>query len=286
MTGLPLALFDNRFADALPVASSTNAGSQYAVQNINDWRPYTWWKAGAHPATVTVDCGSPKSADYLAVYGHDIGTQGATMEVRYSSDNFVADDNLAATISPANDLPFLVTFSSQTAQYWQVRTTGPALESLAIVSVGNKLEFPRRLRSGFDPMGRAPAGKFNRNIKGQPLGSVVEYEEWKERLRFRNLTWSWLRSTWNVAWSQHLRAKPWLFVWDPVDHANELFLVESSRGYKAPIGRGEFADLQLQVSGVALLDSSLQFVPVVTAAALLLESGGYLLLESGGKILL
>jgi len=251
MTGLPLALFDNRFADATPVASSTAVGD-FAAVNLVDWRPYTWWQPAAMPGEVLVDCGSPKSADYLAVYGHNLFTSGADIRLRYSSDNFVADDNLLAVITPADDMPFIYTFASTTARYWKVVFNGTAAPSLAIVAVGNKLEFPRRLRAGFDPLSRAPGGKFNRNMKGQPLGSVVEYEQWRQRIRFRNLTWSWLRATWMPAWSQHLRAKPWLFAWDPVDHTDELFLVESGKGYKAPITRGSFADLQLQVSGVAL----------------------------------
>lgn len=251
MTGLPLVLFDNRFADAVPVASGTAAG-EFAVANLQDWRPYTWWQPDLLPATMTVDCGVAKAADFSAVYGHDLGTKGATLEIRYSSDNFVADDNLAVSISPTDDQPFVLTFPIQSARYWRRRITGTTAPSMAIAAVGAKLELPRRLRAGFDPTGRTPAGKFNRSMKGHPLGSAVQYEEWSERLRLRNVSWAWLRSTWQPAWEFHLKNMPWLFAWDPVDHSSELYLVGSRRGYKTPVTTGEFATLELQVNGVAL----------------------------------
>lgn len=250
MTGKPLVLYDNRLADGALTASSTASGD-FAAANLIDWRPYTWWRPDALPATVTVDCGSARAADYCAVYGHDLGTQGATLEVRYSSDDFAADDNLAATITPGDDTPFVLSFGSQSARYWRVRISGGAA-SLAIVSVGERLTLPRRLRAGFDPTARAPQGKFNRSMKGHPLGSVIDYEEWSETLRLRSVSWDWIRDSWQPAWQAHLKHQPWLFAWDPEDHASELYLVGSTRGYKTPITTGQFADFEMQVSGVAL----------------------------------
>lgn len=250
MTGLPLVLYDNRLADAIAVASGTAAGD-FAVANLTDWRPYTWWQPDALPATVTVDCGSARAADSCVVYGHDLGTQGATLEVRYSSDNFAADDNLAATISPTDDRPFVLLFANQSADYWRLALSGTTVPSLAIVAIGERLTLPRRLRAGFDPTGRTPQGKFNRSMRGHPLGSVTEYEEWAELLRLRHVRWDWIRDTWQPAWSAHLHRLPWLFAWDPTDHPSELYLVDSSRGYKTPISTGEFADLELQIRGVA-----------------------------------
>jgi len=51
---LPKFFYDNRFDDATPVASSTAAGD-FNVLNLRDWRPFTFWKPSAMPATVTGD---------------------------------------------------------------------------------------------------------------------------------------------------------------------------------------------------------------------------------------
>lgn len=250
MNGLPLILYDNRFNDATPVASSTAAGN-FNVLNLRDWRAYTWWKPSAMPATVTVDCGSAKAADYCGVYGHDLGTQGATLEVRASTDNFGASDVLVATKTPTNDKPFLLTWASVSYRYWRVKVTGATAPSLAIAAVGAALQLPRRLTRGFDPLGRTLKGQANRSEQGHPLGKVLEFEEWAESVKLRNMTWSWLRTAWKAAWEAHLRGSPHVFAWDPTDHADELYLVSIKGQYRTPHQAGEFADLEYDVVGRA-----------------------------------
>lgn len=247
MNGLPLILYDNRFNDATPVASSTAAG--FNVLNLRDWRAYTWWKPSAMPATVTVDCGSAKNGDYCVVYGHDLGTKGATLEIRGSTDNFGASDVLVATKTPADDKPFLLTWASVSYRYWRKKITGATAPSMAIAAVGAALQLPRRLTRGFDPLGRTVRGQANRSEQGHPLGKVLEFEEWAESIKLRNMTWSWLRTTWKAAWDAHLRANPHVFAWDPTDHADELYLVSIEGQYSTPHQVGEYADLEYKVVG-------------------------------------
>ena len=250
MNGLPLVLYENRFNDAAPAASSTAAGS-YNVLNLRDWRAYTWWKPLAMPATVTVDCGTAKAADYAVVYGHDLGTKGATIEIRASTDNFGASDVLIATKTPADDKPFLLQWASVAYRYWRIKVTGATAPSLAIAAVGAALQLPRRLTRGFDPLGRTLKGQANRSEAGHPLGKVIEFEEWSEKVSLRNMTWSWLRTTWQAAWEAHLRASPHVFAWDPTDHAGELYLVSIKDQYRTPHQVGEYADLDYDIVGRA-----------------------------------
>jgi len=90
MSDYPKILHDNRLDDAAPVASTT--AEDYDVLNLRDWRPYTWWKPTALPATVTVDCGMARAADYAYINGHNLVSSHAAIEVRGSSDNFVTSD--------------------------------------------------------------------------------------------------------------------------------------------------------------------------------------------------
>lgn len=250
MNGLPLILYDNRFADAIPLASSTAAGD-YAAANLADWRPYTWWKPAVMPATVTDNDGSIQAADYCAVFGHNLGTVGATLEVRRSSDGFVANDVLVTSITPAGDEPILLTFATQTAT-WRIKVTGAVAPALAIVSIGSQLQLPKYLAKGFDPTQRKPVGQSNRSMQGQPLGGSLRYEQWSESIDLRNVTWSWIRATWLPAWRTHLKHTPWLFAWDPTDHADELVLVTAAAGFTTPTNGGTYAGLRVPVSGVAL----------------------------------
>ena len=217
---------------------------------MRDWRPYTWWKPTALPATVTVDCTTAQFADFLAVYGHDLFTNGCTIEVRKSTDNFVANDVLVATKTPTDNKPFVIEFASTSSRYWRIRITGTTAPSLAIVAVGVALTMPRRLNSGLDVLGREIIGATNRSEKGNPLGKVVQFEEWRKTLSWVGLTWTWLRSTWVPAWTAHLRANPYIFAWDITDNPSEIWLVQSGDTFSTPHTIGTYAELAFEVVGV------------------------------------
>ena len=247
-TAFPKLLYDNRLDDATPVASSTASG--YAVANLRDWRPYTWWKPTSLPATITIDCGSSKAADYFAVYGHDLFSRGCTVECRRSTDNFGANDVLVSSNTPINNKPFVTEFSSVSSRYWRLRLTGAAAPVMAIATIGAALVMPRRLSLGFDPTMRRVQGQTNRSEDGHPLGRVIHFEQWDQELSFGQITWSWIRSTWVPAWQQHLRSKPFVFAWDLMDNPSEVYLVQAGDGYDTPTVLGPYTDLRLRVTGV------------------------------------
>lgn len=246
---LPAIYYDNRLGDAAVAASSTASG--FAAANVADWRPYTWWKPTALPATITVDCGSAKAADYALVYGHTLFSAGCTVEVRGSTDNFASSNVLVATLTPSSDEPFLITFASVSYRYWRLRITGAAtMPALAIAAIGAALTLPTGLPEGFDPVGRKVEGQTNRNELGQPLGRVVEFESWKESVRLQRVSWAWLRNTWLPAWRAHLRSSPFVFAWEPGSYAGELRLVNAGEQFTTPHNAGSRLDLTLELMGV------------------------------------
>ncbi|MEW6314631.1 MAG: hypothetical protein AB1513_11430 [Pseudomonadota bacterium] len=247
---LPIIAWDNRLSDATPAASSTATG--YNVLNLRDFRPYTWWKPSAMPATVTVDCVSAKAADCCAVYGHDLGSKGATLEVRGSTDNFSASDVLVATVTPANDKPLLLLFTSASYRYWRLKVTGAAAPSLAIAALGARFTLPVKLPYGFDPVARAVRGQSNRSADGHPLGRVVTFEEWSATLTLQKVDMAWLRSDLLPLWKSHLRGKPFIFSWDSGDHADEIYLVQAGDKLSMPHSMPGRADVSFDISGVAL----------------------------------
>lgn len=249
MTGAAKLFYDNRLDDGTPEASDTASGG-YSVLNLRDWRNYTWWKPASVPATVTVNCGAAKAADYLFVWGHDLLTNGCTVDVRASTDNFVTSNVLVASHTPTDDYPFIKTFSSASYQYWRTTITGATAPSVAICAVGVALELPRRLLVGFDPLGRKVKSKNNRSVSGNPLGRVVDFEQWRSELFIPAVSWSWVRNTFLPAWRSHLMDTPFGFAWDPLDHADEIMLVTSADELKLPHHEGTNADLSLEISGL------------------------------------
>lgn len=248
--GLPKLYFDNRFADATPVASTTAAGD-YAAANIADRRPYTWWKPSAMPATVTVDCGSAKAADYALIFGHDLKTKSASIEIRASTDNFSASDVLIASSTPADDNLLLLTFASASYRYWRFKVTGSAAPSVAIVMIGAAFTMPDYLEAPFDPLGRSVVGSGNDNDNGWPLGSIVDYEQYQQTLNFGFVSWSWIRGTWLPKWKSDIRGKPIFFGWNPDVYANEIYLVTAGLNFSTPHEGDSIARISFNVKGVA-----------------------------------
>lgn len=248
--GFPKLFFDNRFADAVPVASSTAAGN-FAAANLADMRPYTWWKSGAMPAWFTVDCGVAKAANYALLYGHDLHTQGATLEVRASTDNFAASNVLLGTVTPSSDDPFLLEFATVNYRYWRFYFTGATNPSIAIALIGSAFVMPKYMSKDFDPLARNVVQLSNQNENGQPLGKIIDFEQYKQTLQFINVSWSWLRATWQPAWRSNLRGSPLIFAWDSVNYPAELYLVTTGDHYSTPHQTGLLAGLSFDVSGVA-----------------------------------
>jgi hypothetical protein len=190
------------------------------------------------------------AADYALIHGHNLGSLGDTVEIRGSRDNFSTDVLVASSTPSFNDKPILLQFVNVFYPYWEIKLIGPALPSLAIAPIGQALQFPRRLARGFDPLGRKPESQTNISIKGHPLGTVIDFEEWSEKISFKNIDWSWVRDNWIPAWEAHLRGNPFMFAWDPVDHANEIYLVSRRGGYSAPHDVAK-CDLSFEIAGRA-----------------------------------
>lgn len=245
---LPRILYESRLADATPVASGTASG--YAVENLTDWRPASKWQADALPATVTGDAGASASVDYWGVWGHDLFTQGATIELRKSNDNFSADDNLVDTVTPTSDDPFVRYVSTADERYWRIRITGTTVPTLAIAAMGEYLEIPKGLPQRFDPLHRSPQGRLNRSVAGNPTGRTTEYQKWRQTVQFVNVSWAWARSTWLAAWDAHLMDNPFVFSWDPTNYPAELYLVNIDGDSVTPHRSGNFADLTLTIEGL------------------------------------
>lgn len=246
----PFIAWDNRFADATPVASSTALG---AAANLADFRPYTQWAPSVMPATVTVNSGAAKAADSLAVYSHNLGSKGATIEVHGSTDNFGVSDVLVATFTPANDLPFVLQFASASYPYWRIRVTGASAPTLSVAALGAGLTMPIGLPYGFGAVDREAMGQQNISETGQPLGSAIMFEKWKQTLNFQEVDKDWLRNTFIPAWKAALRGKPFLFAWCLYLYPNEVSLVQvpTPQKFSAPQFNARSCSLQFDVEGIA-----------------------------------
>ena len=232
--------------------SSTAAG--FSVDNLFDWRHYTWWKPATDPASgsvdIFIDMGSPTAADYLLIAGHNLASTGCTLEVIASDNAFVSANYSIASAAPTTDAPLLLSFTSASHRWWMLRFYLGAAPTIAIAAIGAKLELPTWLPQGFDPTGRQVESTTNRNANGQPLGRVIDFESWQQTISLQSIPWSWIRDTFTPAWESHLRSKPFGFCWEPGSYADEVRLVVAGDRFDTPHRSGLLTDLSLDLSGV------------------------------------
>lgn len=245
----PFICWDNRFHDAVPVASSTALG---AALNLADFRPYTQWQPAALPATVTVDSGSAQSADTLGVFNHNLFSNGNTIEVHGSTDNFATSDVTLSSFTPTSDLPFVQNFASASYRYWRIRILNGTAPTLSIVALGVGLQFPTGLPYGFSPLDRKIFAQTNISEQGLPLGSAVLFEQWTQQLTFNYVANTWLRATLLPAWKAWLRGNPFLFAFDLTNFPAEIYLVQTDGNLTMPSAFALMSDVNITLLGVAL----------------------------------
>lgn len=257
--GYPKILFDNRLRDGGLTASST-ASDGFSIANVTDFRPYSYWKPGneAQPSIV-VDVsagGLVKTGDYLLIHSHTLGSKGPTTVNLYGSNtpSFSPTPLESVVVALGDDSPVFLQFASQAWNYWKIEwvVNNPSNPpEAAIIALGSALVVPSYIRESFDPTTRKVHGLTNISMQGNPLGKIIDWEEWQQSVTFELLSWQWVRQTFLPAWEIHLRGIPFVFSWDPQAHPEELLLVNAGDAFTTPHRAGELADLTLEMVGIA-----------------------------------
>lgn len=241
--------YDNRLADTYLEASSSADGTH--PDNVIDGLAHTWWRPTSLPAMLRVDCDEPRAANSLFVFGHDLWSRGATIEVRGSTDDFDTSDDLLLSVTPSSNRPFVRTFAIANYRYWGVRIPSGAtgMPSLACVMVGVELPMEGIVTDDdFDPTGQRLVAQANNNENGRPLGKVTKYILWQQTITLRRCSWSWVRNTFLPAWNAHLRATPFGLIYGHIDE--EPRLVTAGDELRTPHRSYGTVDLSFDVTGV------------------------------------
>jgi len=222
----PFILYNN----LLPGASSitvTSEAAGYEKENAYDWLTWDHWKPSA-PGTVyyTVDLGSAQSIDAWGIVAHNLGVNGASIKLQYSSDNFAADINDVATaISPDSTETIMKTFTSISARYWRWEIVSASTASqIGLLFIGVKMEMPSALGVGFAPDGLAPGYESRYNLSDDTalLGASIYKKPVKNRMQFKVLTPAWVRSTWEPFLRHVEQNKGFIYQPEPDNYSGEV----------------------------------------------------------------
>lgn len=254
MIDTPMILVDNRFADGVVTATTTEVG--YSAMHLIDWREYTYYRSqGGASEMITVDCGVAKAADSVALAIHNLSRVGASVAVECSDDDFVADITVALASEPILDVGiFFRRFAPQTKQFWRLAITGVSgAIYIAIAVIGVAVVIPEPLMSDYTPQMVEPESAMNISEQGHPLGVMMGIVMARSRWLFDRIYNTWFVANLQPLWNSHFsRRLPAFFVPTYQAHPEDVFLyrVVAESGFSVPVVKGGLRRLGLDLLGM------------------------------------
>jgi hypothetical protein len=247
----PIILYDNRLLDG--TLSSSEVMSGFDVNNVIDYRPYTYWVANNSGTNyISVDCVTPKTADCLGIIGHNLYSIGASVSVWSSNNGINWIQRLV--FNPTSDKALLKTFTQASARYWKLQIVNTSGQPrIAVVFIGNKLEFPYPPNAPFVPYSESIEVESKRSKTGHLLGSVIKYKQIEISINFSDLTRDWVNTYFKPFWDNHAsELKPFFWAWD-IDYSSDVFYVtiQDNMKYETPLSMLSYVDkLSLEMRGI------------------------------------
>lgn len=236
MSILPIIMYDDTIYTGSGPLTATTTATSYDVDNITDWRPFTLWKGtGTSTQYLTKDAGAVFTANSFALMGHDFFTQGATIVIQYSTDNFAADTNDAFTpFAPTSNRALYLSFTSQSKRYWRLKITSyTAAPFLGILRIGERLTFPIAMDTdNWDSEAYKIKGSSQTAETGNHLGTTVKYKKLRLRPKWTELDSSWVDGDFKTFWDNSgSLLKKFFWIWNSVNYSSEVYLCSIPPGF-------------------------------------------------------
>jgi hypothetical protein len=232
---------------------ATTEQSGFSVANSYDWYTTSYWSptptSGYHYFTATFS--SPVTADYLAIYRHNLGTVGGIFYLEYSHDG-LAWSLATPSITGATDNELKINmFTAVTARYWRVVFYLPTATPfyVGVVMLGRKLPLYRGMVGGFvvPRHGRKNTIMNQKTEGGQFVGRVKTSQGAQSNVTFKTVPQQWVRDYWE-SFVKHAELKPFLFSWNhefyPQDAA---YCVSNGEIPDIAINENRYHDISLPV---------------------------------------
>lgn len=232
-------------------ASSTDAGD-YSASYLYNMMETNGWKAGvsAGPHYITYDAGAGnvKTADYIAILGHNLGSSGAALSLQFSSDGAAYTDSFTPFM-PSSDKALLKEFTSPgNYRYWRVSITGTSVPPyMALCIWGNKTELDYA-SSDFDPYGQEIKASENLSQGGFLAGIHEQYTERSMSIRFADadaLLYGNIKDWWEKS-----GLKNFFLAWESANNPDDIYLVRPDARFSNPLKSGGlYRDITINLKG-------------------------------------
>jgi len=219
--------YQNILESASAITVTSEESSSYAKENAYDWNTYDSWRAGAAGTVYyTIDYGSAIACDYWAMAAHDLSDNNGTVQLQYSSDNFVSDTNdIGDLIAPDSNSPKFHSFTSVSARYWRFEITSTGAASyISQISLGTALTLARAVGAGFGIPNDAHDDEIMNAITegGNFKGRSVYRRAISSELKLTIQGMTFIRGDWRT-FVEHAKLKPFFFAWNP-DYDESVYI--------------------------------------------------------------
>lgn len=247
--------YDNLLASSkLLTIAATSQQTGYSVQNCYDWQTTSYWSptpsVGYHYFTATFT--SPVTADYLAIYKHNLGDVGGTFYLEYSLNGGGTWQLATTTITSATNNELKINlFNAVTATHWRVvfnlYTATPFY--IGVVMFGRKLPLYRGMIGGFvvPRHGRKNSIINQQTEGGQFVGRVKTANGARSNITFKTVPQAWVRDYWE-AFVRHAELLPFLFSWNHEFYPQDAcYCVTDGEIPPLAINENRFHDISLPI---------------------------------------
>jgi len=246
--------YKNIFNNVGATVTASSEATGFAKENAYDYFGYDWWK----PTTTGVSWlrasfASATNANYMAIWGHDLGTQGSNVKPQYSTSGGAIWVDAASVNSPSNNNVLFFSWDTKTAADWRILVTNPTtIASIAGVQIGEALIMDHNMEIGYAPESLAPVieSKTAQSESGAFIGGSQLHKGIKGSINLTNIDPVWVRSEWQPFINHAQTPKPFVWVWDSVTHPTEIVLGWVSGQIQAPrYSSSLYMDISLNFEG-------------------------------------
>ena len=230
------------------VTASTAA--DYSADGPANSLTYDRWKPSSMPGSWTYAHGSTVECDYCAIAAHTLGTDGATVYIRYD-DGTGTYINLVAPFVPTDDSPILAIFPPRSAENWRIRVEGSTAPEIGVIRFGTALQMPVPIYGGHAPLEfqRNVTMRTNESETGEVLGRSVERRSLATSYQWTHITRAWADAN-LLDLQRNVEAEPFFLAWRPGEVAAGVgYCLADSPPKPANMGRKTYMSLDLSVRG-------------------------------------
>lgn len=216
--------YHNLFNESGATVTASTEATGFDKENAHDNLGFDYWKPTATGTSwLKVAFASPVSADYFAIWGHDMSDHSATVRARHSTDD-ITYTNVGDLRTPTNNDTIIETFTTVSKKYWMLEFSNPStISQVAGVMIGDRLDLAHAMKPGFVVPSIVEDIQYKTNFSetGVFLGGSQRNQGISGRIDLSNVSPAWIRANWKDFMEYAQTPKPFVFGWDETNFETE-----------------------------------------------------------------